>query len=228
MVKLETEIMITLWDQILQRFQMTSASLQSSGQDLNTACTLYESLQGYILALCSTFSDTEQKGKTLNWIEHKRNRAYDHFSDSSCIDPIVKSQTPSQQFKAQTFFVIIDNLLSALSKHHKAYQKMNGLFGFLHRLQLTLVEVLKKSSNLIKFYPADLEESLGEELLHFIELLKTVLLISNDSKSKQELVERLITENSLECCFPNVKTALRIYLSLMVTNCTGECLFSKL
>ncbi|KAJ8891929.1 hypothetical protein PR048_004488 [Dryococelus australis] len=39
---------------------------------------------------------------------------------------------------------------------------------------------------------------------------------------------RLITENSLECCFPNVDTALRIYLSLMVSNCTGERSFLKL
>ncbi|KAJ8873262.1 hypothetical protein PR048_026896 [Dryococelus australis] len=55
MMKLETGIMITLRDQILQHFQMTSASLKSSGQDLKTACALYESLQGYIQALRSTF-----------------------------------------------------------------------------------------------------------------------------------------------------------------------------
>ncbi|KAJ8887747.1 hypothetical protein PR048_013965 [Dryococelus australis] len=93
-------------------------------------------------------------------------------------------------------------------------------------------EVSRKSSNLVKSYPADLEESLVEGLLNFIEVLKTELLISNESKSKQELVEvqlyRLITENSLECCFPNVETALYIYSSLMVTNCIGERSFSKL
>ncbi|KAJ8875731.1 hypothetical protein PR048_023630 [Dryococelus australis] len=81
---------------------------------------------------------------------------------------------------------------------------------------LTPEEVSRESSNLVKSYPVDLEEILGEELLHFTELLKTELLIS------------LITENSLECCFPNVETALRMYLSLMVTNCTGERSFSKL
>ena len=32
---------------------------------------------------------------------------------------------------------------------------------------------------------------------------------------------RLIIDNSLESCFPNVEIALRIYLSLMVTNCSG-------
>ena len=48
MTKLETGIMIIFWNQILQRFQQTSASLQSSGQDLNSACALYESTDGYI------------------------------------------------------------------------------------------------------------------------------------------------------------------------------------
>ena len=47
MTKLETKIMIIVWNQILQRFQLTSASLQSSGQDLNSACALYESTHGY-------------------------------------------------------------------------------------------------------------------------------------------------------------------------------------
>ena len=57
--------MVIMWDQVLQHFQMTSASLQSSDQDLNTVCALYESLHGYIQAMQSTFSDIEQKAKGL-------------------------------------------------------------------------------------------------------------------------------------------------------------------
>ena len=38
----------------------------------------------------------------------------------------------------------------------------------------------------------------------------------------------LIKKNKLELLFPNVNIALRIYLSLMVTNCSGERSFSKL
>ena len=33
---------------------------------------------------------------------------------------------------------------------------------------------------------------------------------------------RLIRENTMQSCFPNVKILLRMYLCLMVTNCTGE------
>ena len=42
MTKLETGIMIIFWNQLLHRFQLTKASLQSSGQNLNSACALYE------------------------------------------------------------------------------------------------------------------------------------------------------------------------------------------
>ena len=35
-------------------------------------------------------------------------------------------------------------------------------------------------------------------------------------------------QNELESTFPNIEIALRIYLSMMVTNCRGERSFSKL
>lgn len=74
-----------------------------------------------------------------------------------------------------------------------------------------------------------MDEVLSEELLH-TEPLKTG--VASHNGAKQDLVElqfyRLITDNSLECCFPNVGNALRIYWSLMVTNCNGEHSFSKL
>ena len=39
---------------------------------------------------------------------------------------------------------------------------------------------------------------------------------------------KLMKENGLESAYPNVNIVLRIYLSLMVTNCSGERSFSKL
>ena len=99
MKKLETGIMVVLWDQILQRFQMTSAALQSSDQDLNSACALYESLYGYVEALRPTFTDIEDKAKVLTDCyqyheevsrQKRQNRKYDHFhgvnSDDSSIE----------------------------------------------------------------------------------------------------------------------------------------------
>ena len=86
MTKLETGTMVIFWNQILQRFQLTSASLQSSRQDLNSACALCESIYGYVQSLRSTYSDIEEKAIDLTETEEyeqqrqrkrKRNRIYD-------------------------------------------------------------------------------------------------------------------------------------------------------
>jgi len=80
-------------------------------------------------------------------------------------------------------------------------------------------------------YPEDLESSFPTEAIHFSELLKTEL---GEKKTGTEKVAmelnmyHLITENALEGCFPNTEIALSVYLTIMVTNCTGERSFSKL
>ena len=64
--KLETGIMV-----VLRRFRSSSASLQSSDQDLNSACALYESLHGYVGALLPTFAVIEDKAKVLTGCHHR-------------------------------------------------------------------------------------------------------------------------------------------------------------
>ena len=44
---------------------------------------------------------------------------------------------------------------------------------------------------------------------------------------KEAQIYKLIKVNDLESAYPNVDIVLRIYLSLMVTNCSGERSFSK-
>ena len=46
--------------------------------------------------------------------------------------------------------------------------------------------------------------------------------------NKEVQMYKLIKENGLESAYPNVNIVLRIYLSHMVTNCSGERSFSKL
>ena len=65
MSRLETGIMVVLWDQILQRFQRRSMSLQSSDQDLNNACSLYESMIAYMETLRNSFNEIAEKASNL-------------------------------------------------------------------------------------------------------------------------------------------------------------------
>jgi hypothetical protein len=41
-------------------------------------------------------------------------------------------------------------------------------------------------------------------------------------------VNKVIVEDNIECVFPNVDISLRIFLTLMVTNCTTERSFSQM
>ncbi|CAB3237452.1 unnamed protein product [Arctia plantaginis] len=213
----------------------------SSDQDLNTGYALYETVYAYVQAMRSTFSDVEAKAKDLTDCEEyqqqtsrrsKRNTKCDHFTGSTTLDNFVENQTPGQRFEIQVFIVIIDNVLSALTKRMEAYHEITGVFGIFRQLKsLTTEEILENASRMVSAYEDDLESSLGDELVQFAELLKTDVATVIDSK-KQESLElqfyKLLLNNSLESCFPNVEIALRIYLSLMITNCSGERSFSTL
>ncbi|XP_068203876.1 uncharacterized protein [Palaemon carinicauda] len=59
--KLETVILLEVWDTVLERFQSASIQLQKPGISLNTAVTLLESLLQFVKDLRSQFDDFEAK-----------------------------------------------------------------------------------------------------------------------------------------------------------------------
>ena len=42
------------------------------------------------------------------------------------------------------------------------------------------------------------------------------------------MANKVFVEDNIECAFPNVDISLRIFLTLMVTNCTTEYSFSQM
>lgn len=240
MNKLETMIMIILWDQILQRFQLTSSSLQSGDQDLNTACGLYDSLYEFVKDLKPTFHDLELKAKEISGCDkyqdelrrqRKPNRKFINECGSLTVGALVEPQTATQKFKVKTFIPILDSLLSALYKRKTAYTILRSQFGFIRQLRLLSTDEIKScATDFVKSYPCDVEPSLVDELIQFSYLLKSDF--GKDLKFEDDLPElkmyKLLKESNLESCFPNVEVLLRIYLCLMVTNCSGERSFSKL
>ena len=80
----------------------------------------------------------------------------------------------------------------------------------------------QKATGLVDHYPEDLQPSLPEDLSQFSEILETSLWQEDETKSKGLRMYRLLIEKKLEECFPNVELVLRMYISMMVSNCTGE------
>ncbi|XP_047132697.1 zinc finger MYM-type protein 1-like [Hydra vulgaris] len=82
-------------------------------------------------------------------------------------------------------------------------------------------------------YVDDLEESFEDEILHFKEYLLADTYLQQNEKELKRSIElymywALRNSSALQDIFPNAATALHIYLSLIITNCSDERSFSAL
>jgi len=87
---------------------------------------------------------------------------------------------------------------------------------------LTPDQIRDRAKNLVDCYPNDIEKSIVEELVHFAEFMKTC------DNCSPVIMLACIRKQNLQCVYPNVNVALRIYHCNFVTNCTGERSFLKL
>ena len=114
-----------------------------------------------------------------------------------------------------------------------SYEVICSRFGFLAKLGSCSPDVIQQAARkLVDIYTDDLEETLGSELMQFSYFVKTLkdesYEKSEDHISFEQFMYKLIIDKQLKAFFPNVKVALRMYLVLMVTNCSAERSFSKL
>lgn len=90
-------------------------------------------------------------------------------------------------------------------------------------------EELKESAKkLIDAYPDDLDNALVDELCQFVAFANIFKDDEPDDISTELFLHWLIMSKSAQATFSNVEIALRIYVVLMVANCSGERSFSKL
>jgi len=128
-----------------------------------------------------------------------------------------------------TYLAVIDSLIAELSHRLVAYEEIHSLFSFFAELRDIDVRTVEDGcSKLAAFYHADLaEQDLISECKHF----KHHIYCWHQNEVPHPTVSELyslIKADSLEATFPNIEIALRIYLTMMPTNCIGECSFSKL
>ena len=199
-----------------------------------------ESLLKFVERQRAEFDGFEEKGKTkcgsnsykcAGNRQRKRKRQFDEGSGEDVV------LAPREKFKVEVFFAIIDQLCMALRSRLDAYQVVARKFDFLSQLEhLSTAETKATAANLVKEYPNDLEDCLDSELIQFVSIYKAVSVDVNTdttvSTRKQESIELrmflLLNNNDWIQTFPNVNIALRIYLCMMASNCSGERSFSKL
>lgn len=242
MNKLETGLMTQVWSTILERFNKTSKYLQNSKLDVSAATKMLKSLTTFIQQLRSQFTEVEEQCKIIyqneTYVEEhkrqiKRNRKWDfHDADAEDADA---GLSPSNKFKIRTFLPIIDKLLSSLNQRISAYCLIDDRFGFLSHVKiLTSYDLRDKAAHLVEIYHEDLEPQFSDEIVQFVGLFKqfsneSEFNVENSLHESEELQMFLfINKHELVATFPNVSIALRMYLCLMVSNCSGERSFSQL
>jgi hypothetical protein len=110
-----------------------------------------------------------------------------------------------------------------------AYEVVSSRFSFLHKLdELPSQDILTAASNLVDIYKDDLDASLGNELVQFAQFFDAFKGEQAADVSKENLMYRLIFDKQVQGSFPNVEIVLRMYLVLMISNCTAERSFSKM
>ena len=234
--RLETGIYTVFWNDILQRTDATNKSSQHAKLDLNSAVVSLTSLQNYVASKRDSFDTYEQQGKELsgstNYDNPRKTRLTHHSVrpdqlDSSHAEGVQRS--PSSIYKKESFLPVIDQFIASLDQRLQAYKHISSQFSFFRHLRkMHSNEIRAAAERLIRFYPDDLDVEFIAEMTQFAEFANVFIGEDPEDISIELFLYRLIMDKGVHDTFPNVEIALRIYLVLMVSNCSGERSFSKL
>uniref|UniRef100_A0A3B4ULL1 DUF4371 domain-containing protein n=1 Tax=Seriola dumerili TaxID=41447 RepID=A0A3B4ULL1_SERDU len=207
--KLETALMIVIWNTVLHRFKLTSDSLQNI--DLKTAVRL-ASLRGQFTNFETRARAVTGVTQTYHSETHRVSKRKAHH-DETVENEVVLSG--SKKFEVETYNTIIDSLLSGLTKQLEAYAELNSRFSVLFDIECDETELRTWASVLSQSYPADLDETdFADELLQFRSYVSTDL---ETCTSPANLLQ-VVLKSGLQTTFPNVYVALRLFLTIPVSN----------
>ncbi|CAM1326808.1 Uncharacterised protein r2_g3576 [Pycnogonum litorale] len=235
MEELEFVFMLEIWNGLLGEFQKTSKALQDAKIALSTCSKLYTSLSHFLQETRESFDELELKAKeTLPSTDYKcvnqRTRIRKKQVNDGDAQNIDETLAPRDKFRVKSFIPMIDVLESNLKKRAVIYENIANKFDFLVDINAPEKQLNAGVKLLMIDYPEDVDINLSGEMKHFHAYIKTnyaAVYADKGYVNHQELYQ-IIFQDNIQSAFPNVETILRLFLSLMVTNCSGERSFSQL
>jgi hypothetical protein len=160
------------------------------------------------------------------------------INDGDAADAM-EGMSSQQNFKVNTFYVIIDQLKDALEKHIKAYSIVLQRIGVLTEYDsMTDEDIDVAVKGLVTVYSKDLCSDFPTEFRQFMCWYKEQRNYEEGSshfRSAQNQVDssaqktfQMLHNSGVYQAFSNTELPLRIYLCLMSSNCSGERSFSQL
>ncbi|XP_037797211.1 uncharacterized protein LOC119592460 [Penaeus monodon] len=233
--QLETGIYIIFWNDILQRTDATNKTLQHAKLDLNTAVASLASLKDYVASKRESFDTYEKQGKELSGSADYVQTKTRNKRRNVRLSPLDYGQSeevelsPSEKYRTQSFLPVIDQFITSIDQRLQAYKDISSKFSFFNHLkELSSDDLQAAAEQLLKSYPDDLDKTLADELVQFVAFVNIFADEEPGNISTEHFLHRLIMDKGVQDTFPNIEIALRIYLVLMVSNCSGERSFSKL
>ena len=107
------------------------------------------------------------------------------------------------------------------------YRYIKGLAFLTEHDDMTDEDINISSSRLVEAYLNDLSDDFPREFRQFIFWYKEQKSANTKGKGSGRFMFQLLHSTGVYHAFPNTEVALRIYLCLMTTNCSGERSFSQ-
>lgn len=218
----------------MDRFNAASKKLQDSQADLSSVIKIYSSLALFLQDMRDKqFSDYEKKAKELSGVQNyyhydsRRKKTRKLQADESRENERT-ALSGEENFRTNVYYPILDTLSVQLTGRKSAYHNLYEKFNFFDNLyEIDTNELKICADELVTKYPDDLEETFANECIHLHCQLKDSVMDTKDIRSAQGIYSFLHSQN-LQDVYPNVDIALRIFLSIPATNCSGERSFSTL
>lgn len=223
--KFECILMAYIWSKILSAINARNTVLQARNSTIDIEVeNLDSSLAHVILNECKLVAGELNNTSTSFPVSRKkkRPRTYSQNDDEDSDTEVITDET---EFKQETFFVIIDSVISDISNRFKAMRQLNDTFSFLWKFcSLCEEDIRVAATNFVKKYEADVSDEIFTEIIQ----LKEIYVANFDAELSPFQLLNAITSMNLDTLFSNISAALRIFCTLPVSVASGERSFSLL
>lgn len=235
-MKFEFIVMCCFWYNILSRIDRVNKLLQKEDITIDESVKHINGLSDLLASIretsvTSAISDAkdmcEKLGVTPNF-KDTRTRKKKRFFDEECEDE--SCQLSEEEKHKISLLEIMDRIKFELESRFQALKTLSSKFSFLHGSKfssLSTEELKQQASNFADTYGQEIDK---RELLLEIESFKYHALKLDDrvKDATPSGLLKFILKSGLHDAYPNMSTALRIYLTMPVTVASNERFFSKL
>lgn len=235
--KFETVMILTFESEKLKFTSVASKGLQSESCELSQAANLLDSALEGIVKLAQSYDLIKEKAKSraADWgssieFEYVRARHPPSYLNNYVHAEVRSRATDSEMhFKQKVFSVSLQITIDQLKARSKAAREINDLFSVLVPKVLARLndeEIEQCAENLILKYSDHFDRMLCTQLQQLKSNFQPQLLKLDSATKLLNFI--LVEEKYLAEIFPDVVSALVLYLTIPVSVASAERSFSKL